>query len=107
MAVTEAALRALEIVHRRPGIRPAEFAKEMWPASESWARYSDVGQNGVVSGIGIVRAGGAYLGKLKRQGLVRERTRRVLRIRAGATVLGDGWEITAAGCVESGLAQRG
>jgi hypothetical protein len=68
--LTEQQRRALTIIteHRRP-IRPSEFAQKMWPDSPAWARYTNVG-NGTAQGVGIVRSGGAYLGRLAKMGLL-------------------------------------
>lgn len=64
---SETKLKALRILKRRP-LRPREFAEKMWPDAQAWQRTSNVGR-GATKGVGIIRAGGGYLGKLEKQGL--------------------------------------
>jgi hypothetical protein len=66
---SETMLLALHLVAENGPIRPREFAKLMWPDRAGWRRVSNCG-HGSTRGSGMHLAGGAYLGKLRRQGLV-------------------------------------
>jgi hypothetical protein len=62
---------ALSILVDHGPLRPASFARKMWPKSEGWERYSNCGPNGARTGMGVEMAGGAFLGKLRKRGLVK------------------------------------
>ena len=62
--------RALEILRQHPGISARGFAEQMWPNAEGWHHVCKVGR-GATYGAGMWRAGGGYLGRLIKQGLVR------------------------------------
>jgi len=68
--VTPARLRALTIVRDYGPIRPREFARKMWPDSPRWKSHTKCGNHGVSRGGGMSLAGGGFLGKLYRDGLV-------------------------------------
>jgi len=61
--------QALAIVQANPGIRPKRFAELMWPKSDCWERRYRCG-NGSHKGGGMYQAGGGYLGRLRKLGLV-------------------------------------
>lgn len=64
--------RALKILADKPGISAAGFADRMWPNSPAHRRVYRCGnRNGAARGTAIVRAAGAYLGRLSGRGLVR------------------------------------
>lgn len=69
----EALQKILENQKKYPldAIRPAEFAKLMWPDSEGWERHARCGPKGVSRGGGMRLAAGGYLGRLCRDDLVR------------------------------------
>ncbi|HEX5704922.1 MAG TPA: hypothetical protein VFX97_17120 [Pyrinomonadaceae bacterium] len=69
MTLTNSQRRALEIVRDHPGIAPREFAEFMWPDSDGHSNLTNCGR-GVTRGGGMNLAGGGYLGKLCRKGLV-------------------------------------
>lgn len=69
--LTPARRRALEILRDYPGIRPLGFAEKMWPDSEGWSHLTSCGPKGVTRGGGMPQAAGSYLGKLRKDGLVR------------------------------------
>lgn len=76
MSLTKAQRKALEILRDLPPdylgrqrTYAAEFARSMWPDSPGWTRVSNVGR-GATTGVGIKRAGGAYLARLSALGLV-------------------------------------
>lgn len=87
MTLTDSRRRALLVVRDAPGIRPEEFARRMWPDNPGWDRFSNIGRGGSRAGVGMALAGGGYLGRLKKAGLVR------------MAVSGDefGYQITADG----------
>lgn len=62
-------LDALRIIANKSPITATEFAELMWPDSEGWNRVKNCG-NGATRGRGMVLAGGSYLAKLKKQGLI-------------------------------------
>ena len=49
---------------------PRRFAERIWPNSEGWKRHQNVGINGAASGVGMYKAGGSYLAKLRKAGLL-------------------------------------
>lgn len=61
---------ALDIIAAYPGLTAARFAELLWPDSEGWARVKNTG-NGATRGKGMWLAGGCYLAKLVKLGLVR------------------------------------
>ena len=67
---TETQLRALQIIRSNEIERPGHFARLMWPDAEAWQRPAKCGNHGVSKGGGMRMAGGAYLGKLQKAGLV-------------------------------------
>lgn len=75
-----ATIRALRIIDALPAgtrLTPNTFATELWPPDDprydaSWRRVSKVGTHGSTRGVGMWRAGGGFLGKLKRQGLIQQ-----------------------------------
>lgn len=70
MILTETQARALSIIKNDEPRRPAEFARLMWPDAEAWVRPAKCGQYGVSRGGGMRMAGGAYLAKLRKAGLI-------------------------------------
>ena len=74
-ALTTKARRALEIVRDHGPIKPSWFAKKMWPDAPGWQRFSKCGPNGAHQGSGMMMAGGGFLAKLRRRGLVSMRFR--------------------------------
>lgn len=66
-AVSPEVLRALQVLAGGP-IRPAEFARRLWPNAEGWSRCSKCGR-GSHRGGGMVLAAGGYLGRLRKLGL--------------------------------------
>jgi len=69
MPITKAQRRALEIVRDRPGIAPREFAQAMWPNSKGHEHHHKCGHGSSKGGM-MNMAGGGYLGKLVRAGLL-------------------------------------
>jgi len=69
---SETMVVALYLVAEHGPIRPREFAERMWPDNQAWRRVSRCGPYGSHRGGGMHLAGGAYLGKLRRQGLVND-----------------------------------
>jgi len=68
--MSNATTRSLKIIQDNPGIRPRWFAKLYFPKDHpGWRRYSNAG-GGVVKGGGLVMWSGAWLGKLRKKGLV-------------------------------------
>lgn len=67
---TEAQIRALRIISDHNIERPSQFARLMWPDAQGWHIPGKCG-HGSSSGVGMRLAGGAYLGKLCKAGLVR------------------------------------
>lgn len=61
-------LKAMRWLRGHPGERATEFALAMWPDSSKWQSSYNTG-HGSVSGMGIVKSGGSYLGKLRKAGL--------------------------------------
>lgn len=70
MALTASQRRALEIVRDNPGIAPREFAVKMWPDSMGHERHHKCGPHGSTKGGMMNMAGGGYLGKLAKAGLL-------------------------------------
>ena len=67
--ITEKTLRALSIIHDHEITSPRQFALFMWPDASGWRRHGKCG-HGITRGTGMNLAGGAYLGKLTKWGLV-------------------------------------
>lgn len=66
----KATIRALQLLRDDEDIhRPTEFARMMWPDSEGWQRVGKIG-HGSHRGVGMILAGGGFLGKLRAQGLI-------------------------------------
>ena len=92
MTVPPAQRRALEIIRdRSEEINFAkQFAKLMWPDSPAWNRPKKCGY-GSHRGGGMYSAGGGYLGKLEKMGLVR------VGYREGLNQFARRWTITEEG----------
>lgn len=67
---TDAQIRALTIISSNEIERPAHFARLMWPNAEAWCRPAKCGNHGVSKGGGMRMAGGGYIGKLRKAGLI-------------------------------------
>lgn len=67
--ITEKTRLALKIVQDNPGVRAAGFASLMWPDSDGHNAHKN-GGNGSQKGKGMWLAGGSYLAKLRKKGLV-------------------------------------
>lgn len=63
-------IRALQIIRDRQPDNARAFGRLMWPDSEGWRRHQNVG-TGAAVGVGMWKAAGSYLGRLKARGLVR------------------------------------
>ena len=87
--ITESQRKALEIIKHHPGIAPREFAAFMWPDSDGHRRHTKCG-HGVTRGGGMNLAGGGYLGKLTRKGLI-------YRSSSASRVGQFGYKLTGAG----------
>ena len=64
--ITETTRRALEIIRSHRITAPRQFARFMWPDNPGWSRTTRAG----VRGGGMALAGGGYLGKLRKRGLI-------------------------------------
>ena len=62
--------RALEILRDCGPISPAQFAEYMWPESPCWTHIHKCGNKGASQGVMMAMAGGGFLGKLRRDGLI-------------------------------------
>lgn len=71
MRVTITLVKALWIIAHKNVEMPSQFAMLMWPDAEAWSRHTKCGY-GTTRGGGIKMAGGAYLGKLWKRGLIRQ-----------------------------------
>ena len=60
-------IKALRILKKHDGMHPREFARFMWPDSPQWGVR--LGSGGA-RGRGMFKAGGSFLGKLSKLGLV-------------------------------------
>ncbi len=67
--LTSRQTEALKIIQKEPRIRAEIFAKEFWPGHVMHRAISNQG-NGACAGKKAWRCAGAYLGKLRRAGLV-------------------------------------
>ena len=71
MNPTPTTIAALRVVQRHKVTTPAQFANLMWPDSPAHKRHYKVGNSrGTAQGAALNRSAGAYLGKLKKWGLV-------------------------------------
>ena len=68
--LTTAQRRALEILRDKGPLPPREFSRWMWPDNIAHQATGKCGAYGVTRGTGMHLAGGAYLGKLSKAGLV-------------------------------------
>ena len=64
------ALEALALGQQNNGgfVRARTFAERLWPDAPAWRRCCNVG-NGSARGVGIIRAGGSFMAKMRRAGL--------------------------------------
>lgn len=69
MPLTDNERRALEILRDRGPLTPGRFARLMWPTSKGWKHAVKCGIKGAHQGGGMYRAGGAYIGRLRKKGL--------------------------------------
>lgn len=69
---------------------PKQFAKLMWPDSEGWQTHARMGR-GTHRGAGMYGAAGAYLGRLKKSGLIGS------AYRGGVDRFARRWFLTKAG----------
>lgn len=63
---------ALKVINENDVYSPRRFAELFWPNHEGWHRHGRIGR-GTTHGVGMMLAGGAFLGKLQKQGLVKMR----------------------------------
>jgi hypothetical protein len=78
--------RALAMLAEHGPLRPADFARYMWPDNPNWRRPGKCGAYGSSKGLGMRLAGGGYLGRLCKAGLVRY-----------TQYPREGWVLTASG----------
>lgn len=78
--------KALTIISTIEVTHPGQFASLMWPNSPAWKKHGRCGK-GTAAGVGIKLAGGAYLGKLAKQGLIARGATRWQITDAGQTLL--------------------
>lgn len=90
--ISETTRRALRIIRDNPErIRFAkDFARLMWPDSPAWKRSKKCGYGSHLGG-GMYSAGGGYLGKLEKMGLIR------CGYREGLNEFARRWTLTAEG----------
>jgi len=69
--MTEFQIKALKAIQSLGVATPRRFAETIWPDHPGWKKLSNIGRHGATRGVGMWRAGGAYLGKLQKLGLVR------------------------------------
>jgi hypothetical protein len=69
--MTDKTIRALELLEKHERLTPRQFAEKMWPDAPAWKKCSNVG-HGSTTGVGITRAGGCYLARLRKLGLTRQ-----------------------------------
>lgn len=90
MRITENVLRALEILEKKGPLTAKWFAEEFWPDHPGWKRVSNIG-HGATRGVGMWFAGGGYLGKLRKAGLVTDGEHYTYRITSkGQRILKEG-----------------
>lgn len=77
-------IKALHIIDAEPSITSGMFAERMWPDSPQWKVAWNVGHNGSVRGLGMPLAGGSFIGRLVKRGLIDKffdrNQRRILRL---------------------------
>jgi hypothetical protein len=88
--LTKAQRRALEIVRDKGPVIPGQFAHFMWPDSSAWGYQYNSGHGAAAVGRGIVRSGGAYLGKLYHRGWVRRLYDRDMEMYRGYVLTEEG-----------------
>ncbi len=72
------------------GIRPAAFARLMWPDSPCWNNERRCGKTGTAKGMGMFCAAGQYLGTLaKKKGLTEKQEKSYFLTEAGEAFLQD------------------
>ena len=69
VSLTAARERALRIFVEHGPLMAGRFAHYMWPDSPGWKRVINCGY-GATQGRGMYMAGGSYIGKLRKLGLV-------------------------------------
>lgn len=74
--VGQKTLHALRFIRDHQPLRPARFAKLMWPDSPAWRISYNCGPNGSTFGRGLVMSAGSYLWKMERLGLTNLISRR-------------------------------
>lgn len=79
--LTEHQKKAILIIGEAQNVRPRQFARLFWPDSDGWHHATKAGPHGSTRGGGMNLAGGGYLGKLTRMGLVRHNV--TLEVRRG------------------------
>ena len=67
--ISESTIKALTIIRDNQIDFPSQFARLMWPDSPCWHRVYNVG-HGASRGVAMNRAAGAYLGRLRKRGLI-------------------------------------
>lgn len=68
--LTDFQIRALRVLADNGPMSPRQFAEKIWPDAQAWERVSNVG-NGATRGVGITRAGGCYLARMRSRGWAR------------------------------------
>ena len=61
--------RALKIISENAVGSHRRFEELFWPGHEGWKRHGKIG-HGTSHGVGMMLAGGGFLGKLSQQGLI-------------------------------------
>ncbi len=69
--MTNKTIRALQLIRGGQFRAPAEFARAMWPDSDGFKRHYKCGR-GSSTGTMMAMAGGGFLGKLRKRGLIHE-----------------------------------
>jgi len=62
--------KALRIIRDNEVCSPRRFAELMWPDSPGWKQHHKCGNYSSVAGGMMPMVGGAFLGKLRKQGLI-------------------------------------
>lgn len=70
MKLSDADVKALDILSRSRSTTAMDFAMSMWPDSPGWRVSKSCGNLGSARGVGMARAGNGLLGKLAKRGLV-------------------------------------